>query len=62
MDLAKMLMKKARYIERSCEILQEFPFAHPDVKCNINRIYNSSYPGSVLYDLTSTSVSQQVNS
>ena len=45
-----------------CEINQEFPAAHPRVKCNINRIYNSSYPGSVLYDLSSDSVSHLVNS
>jgi hypothetical protein len=54
--------KRGRYIERNCEIIQEFPTAHPDVKCKINRIYNSSFPGSVLYDMTSTSVSQLVNS
>ena len=44
--------KRGRYIERNCEIIQEFPTAHPDVKCKINRIYNSSFPGSVLYDMT----------
>ena len=46
-------VKRAQYIERNCEINQEFPTAHPRVKCNINRIYNSSYPGSVLYYLSS---------
>ena len=55
-------VKRAQYIERNCEINQEFPTAHPRVKCNINRIYNSSYPGSVLYDLSSDSVSHLVNS
>ena len=54
--------KRGAYIERNCELLQEFPHAHPEVKCQINRIYNSSFPGSVLYDLTSPSVSQLVNS
>ena len=42
--------------------MQEFPFAHPDVKCKLNRIYNSSFPGSVLYNLSSDSVSHMVNS
>ena len=54
--------KRARYIEKNCELMQEFPTAHPEVKCKMNLIYNSSYPGSVLYDLTSTSVDQLVNS
>ena len=54
--------KRAQYIERNIEIIQEFPFAHPALRCKINRIYNSSFPGSVLYDLTSDSVSQLVNS
>ena len=54
--------KRAIYIERNIEINQEFPSAHPEVKCKINRIYNSSFPGSVLYDLTSVPVSQLINS
>ena len=54
--------KRARFIEKNCELLQEFPAAHPEVKCKINRIYNSSFPGSVLYDLTSKSVNQLENS
>ena len=54
--------KRASYIERNIEILQEFPEAHPEVKCKLNRIYNSSFPGSVLYELSSNSVSHLVNS
>ena len=54
--------KRAMYIERNIEINQEFPSAHPEVRCKINRIYDSSFPGSVLYDLTSTPVSQLINS
>ena len=54
--------KRARYIERNCEINQEFSFAHPQVKCQINRIYNSSFPGSSLWDLTSDITRQMVNS
>ena len=55
-------IKRAMFIERNCDILQEFPFAHPSVKCRINRIYNSSFPGSVLWDLSARNVSQLVNS
>ena len=36
--------------------------AHPELKCKINRIYNSSFPGSVLWDLTATLTAQIVNS
>ena len=54
--------KRARYIERNVELNQEFKFAHPEVKCRINKIYNSAFPGSVLYDLKSNSASQLVNS
>ena len=56
------LNKRAMYIERNLELMQEFPFAHPEVKCNINRIYNTAFPGSTLYDLTSASVRQLTNS
>ena len=54
--------KRAMFIEKNVEILQEFPTAHPDVKCKINRIYNSSFPGSMVYDLTSSSVNKLMNS
>ena len=56
------LNKRAMYIERNLELMQEFPFAHPEVKCNINKIYNTAFPGSTLYDLTSASVRQLTNS
>ena len=55
-------MKRAKYIERNCELMQEFWFAHPQLKCKLNKIYNSSFPGSVLWDFTSDSVSSIINS
>ena len=55
-------IKRARFIEKNMEICQEFGYAHPEVKCKINSIYNSSFPGSVLFDLSSDSVKQLVNS
>ena len=54
--------KRAKYIERNCEIIQEFYFAHPEVKTKINRIYNTSYTGSVLWDLGSENVRKLINS
>lgn len=54
--------KRASYIGRNCDINQEFHYAHPEVKCRINRIYNSSFPGSVLWDFNSNEFSQIVNS
>ena len=54
--------KRAQYIERNCELMQEFWFAHPALKCKLNRIYNSSFPGSVLWDLTSDAVNSIINS
>ena len=54
--------KRAQYIEKNCELVQEFGFAHPDVKSRLNRIYNSSFPGSLLWDLSSENVKQIVNS
>ena len=55
-------MKRAKYVEKNIELNQEFPYTHPDVKCKNNRTYNSSFPGLVLYDLTSYSVKMLVNS
>ena len=50
------------YIERNCELLQEFPMAHPEIKCKVNGIYNSSFPGSVLWDLNAQRTTQLINS
>ena len=62
-DLSKdVRIKRARYIEKNVELCQEFPFAHPEVKCQLNKIYNSSFPGSVLYNLTFSPVQQIISS
>ena len=57
-----ILEKRAAYIERNCEINQEFPYGHPAFKCKINKIYNSSFPGSVLWDYTCDNFRLLVNS
>ena len=43
--------KRARYISRNNELLQEFSFAHPRTKFQINKIFNSHFSGQVLWDL-----------
>ena len=45
-------MKRATYERRNYEILNEFRIAHPSVKCQINKLYNSSFYGSCIWDLT----------
>ena len=35
-----ILEKGSRFIERSCELHQEFFLSHPEVKSNLNQIYN----------------------
>ena len=48
-----ILEKRARYIGKNNEIIQEFYFAHPKTKLELNTIYNSHYTGSNLWDLFS---------
>ena len=57
-----ILIKRAIYIGRNSELLQEFYFAHPELLCKINKIYNSSFPGSVLWDFTSRNFNMLINS
>ena len=54
--------KRAMFITRNIELNQEFYFAHPAVKCRINQIYNSSFSGSVLWNLKGDKTKQLVNS
>ena len=48
-----ILVKKANYISKNNEILQEFDFAHPDTKFKLNQIYNSHFTGCISWDLFS---------
>ena len=54
--------KRAQFIGRNCDLNQEFSSAHPEVKTKINQIYNSSFPGSVLWDLSSPGTQAITNS
>jgi hypothetical protein len=49
-----MNIKKARYVARNIELNQEFHFASDVSKLRINDVYNSSWYGSVLYNIYST--------
>ena len=57
-----VLSKRAKFIEKNCEIIQEFKCAHPEVKTKVNKSYNSSFPGSVLWSFSGRSVEKLVNS
>ena len=48
---ADILIKRAEYINKNNEILQEFYFSHPKSKIKVNSIYNSHFSGSCLWDL-----------
>ena len=50
--------KRAQLIDCNCQLIQEFPFAHPQVKSRINHIYNSSFTGSVLWDINGEDTKQ----
>ena len=44
-------MKNAQYINKNIELNQEFFFAHPFTKIKVNKIYNSHFYGSPLWNL-----------
>ena len=46
-----MLVKNAKYVSKNIELNQEFNFAAEETKLVVNDIYNSSWYGSVLWDL-----------
>ena len=46
-----IMIKRAEYIHKNNDILQEFGFCHPSSKIKINSIYNSHFTGSCLWDL-----------
>ena len=51
-----VMQKRAAYVSRNNELLQEFHFAHPKSLVKINHIYNSSYYGCVLWNYQSKEV------
>ena len=48
-----MKVKRARYIGRNNELLQEFSFAHHKTKLRVNQIFNCHFTGAPLWDMFS---------
>ena len=48
--------KRAAFINKNNEIIQEFHFAHPSTLAEVNKIENSHFYGSVLWNLSSKEV------
>jgi hypothetical protein len=46
-------VKRAQYIDRNNELIQEYNFAHPKTKFQMNSIFNSHFSGSQVWDLLS---------
>ena len=46
-------IKQASYIDKNNELEQEFYFCHPQTKFKVNKIYNSHFTGSPLWNLFS---------
>jgi hypothetical protein len=48
-----LLIKRAQYIDKNNEMEQEFYFCHPQTKFKVNKIYNSHFTGSLIWNLFS---------
>jgi hypothetical protein len=48
--------KRAAYIDKNNDILQEFHFAHPRTTAEVNKIHNTHLNGSVLWNLSAKEV------
>ena len=46
-------IKRATYISKNCDLVQEFFFSHPKSKLEANKIFNSHFTGSPIWDLFS---------
>ena len=57
-----MKSKRARFIERNNEIIQEFHFSHPRTLVELNVVYNAHFYGSCLWNLKSDRVIKFENS
>ena len=60
--LRDIKMKRAQYIQKCCELQQEFSFAHPRSRFKANMIFNSHFTGSPLWDLFSDETRKLENS
>ena len=57
-----MVVKRAKYITKNCEIIQEFFFAHPETRIKSNLIHNSHFTGSPIWDIFSKQANMIENS
>ena len=57
-----MKIKRARYISKNCEINQEFHFAAASTRVQVNRIWNTHFSGSPLWNLFSPGAERIVGS
>ena len=55
-------MKRAEYINRNNEIIQEFSSFHPKTIFHLNKVYNTHFSGSCLWDLFSREAEMLENS
>ena len=53
--------KRADYIDKNNNIIQEFSYTHPRTRNEINRIYNNHFTGSPLWDLFSREADMMCN-
>jgi hypothetical protein len=49
-----LMEKRAMFINRNNELIHEFSYAHPMTKIMINKVFNTHFYGSQLWDLFST--------
>ena len=52
-----MRIKAAKYVSKNIELNQEFYFSHPRTKIEINKIWNTHFTGSPLWNLFSDGLS-----
>ena len=57
---AKLIFSPAEYIKKNNELMQKF-LQHHEFLCNLNRVYNNSFPGSLLHGFSSNACKQLVN-
>ena len=48
-----MKVKRAKYIDKNCNLNQEFKFSHPTSRITLNNIYNCHFSGSPIWNLFS---------
>ena len=53
-----VMFKRTVYVNRNNELCQEFCFTDPNLKIQINNLFNTSFYGSVLWDLFGAEVSR----